>query len=432
MKRPWRRKTKLLFFSLLSVALTLAGSLFYFNLRLESMLVEQPPRDVPPVTSPEFRLLLEAYLGKPFVEGNTVEHLRDGDEIFPAKLEAIAGAASSIHLEMYEFWGDLVAGAITDALIERAEAGVSVRVLLDFFGSRSADPEKFERMEAAGITLIRWRKPSWYHSGRFNNRTHRKLLIVDGRTGFTGGANLGDDWWESDAGGRPLYRDNHFRFTGPIVNQLQAAFLDNWLRAHRQLLLGDAVLPVLETDGTAAMQVLLSSPSDGKKRVRTFLLLAFAAAQESIAIQTAYFYPDPVIKQALIEAIERGVEVTILAPGEKINENIVRLASRNRWGVLLEAGVRIFEFQPSMFHSKLFLIDRDLVSLGSVNFDNRSFRLNDEANVNILCPDFGAEMRAVFDRDLEEAVEITLADWEARPFLERAIGFFGNLIGPQL
>jgi cardiolipin synthase len=427
---------KILITLVISVVLTIAGSLFYFNARPESKLLIFLPDQVPSSDSEAFLRLLEAYIGHPFVEGNDVIHFKNGDEIFPAKLEAISGAEHSINLEVYEFWGEKVAGKITEALIERAENGVSVRVLLDFFGSINADPSKFERMEEAGIDLIRWRKASWYHSGRFNHRTHRKLLIIDGKTAFTGGANMGDDWWSFNDEGLPTYRENHYKFTGPIVHQIQAAFMDNWLRAGNEVLVGEAYFPELTSAGNKKMQVLISSPSDGQKRIRTFLVLAFGGARESIKIQTAYFYPDPVIKEALKNAVERGVEVKIISPGpptrNSFGSNIVREASRNRWGPLLENGVRIFEYQPTMIHSKLFMIDDHLVSVGSANFDNRSFRINDEANVNILCRDFGTYMREVFDTDLANSKEYTVDMWKSRPIPERFKGFIGNAVGPQL
>lgn len=243
---------------------------------------------------------------------------------------------------------------------------------------------------------------------------------------------MADDWWQYDDEGRPKYRENHYKFTGPVVGHLQAAFMNNWLRASNELLLGESYFPALEATGETRMQAVISSPSDGQKRIRTFLVLAFGGARDSICIQVAYFYPDPVLKEALIAAVERGVDVTVLVPGKKTNENIVRFASRNRWGPLLEAGVHLYEYQPTGLHAKLFIIDDHLVSVGSSNFDNRSFRINDEANVNILCADFGSYMREVFDADLAESMRITPEAWRNRPIWERLAGFIGNAIGPQL
>lgn len=426
-----KKRTYALFIAVVAtLVLTLAATIFFFNARPVSKRATEVPNGVPAVTDPAFATLMEAYLGTPVQEGNRVTFLQNGEEIFPAMLEAIAGATDSITLESYEFWGERVAGAITDALIERAEAGVAVHVLLDFIGSMRADPDKFEHMEEAGIELIRWRRPSWYESGRFNNRTHRKLLVIDGRLGFCGGANMGDDWW----GGPPeeTYRDNHYLFEGPVVAQLQAAFLDNWLIASNRMLLGEAYFPPLEPLGGQRMQVVISSPMEGKKRVRSLLLLAFGAARERILIQTAFFYPDFIMKEALLAARERGVEVIILAPGDKVSARWVRYASRNRWGELLEGGVRIHEFEPSMFHSKLFIVDDAWTSVGSVNFDNRSFRLNDETNVNIFCRDFAAKMTDVFEADLATSTAYDLERWQARGRVERLRGLWGNVIGPHL
>ena len=417
---------------LATVALTVAASLLFFNVRPESMLAMESPKEMPAIGDPAFITLLEAYLGKSMIGGNSVKLFRDGDEIFPAKLAAIEDARHSITLEVFEFWGERVAGRIADALARKAEEGVKVHVLLDFFGSIKDDPAKFDRMREAGVELIRWRRPSWYQSGRINNRTHRKLLIVDGVVGFTGGANMGDDWWVEADSEDDSYRDNHYQFHGPIVAQLQAAFLDNWLRANNRMLTGHAYFPPLEPVGEKYMQTIVSSPSDGKKRVRSFILLAFSAARERILIQTAYFYPDSVIMDALIQARERGVEVVLLVPGGPDKENIVRFASRNRWGAILEAGVRIHEYQPRVLHAKLFVIDDALVSVGSINFDNRSFRLNDEANVNILCKTFAADMTKVFMDDLAHSTLYDLPRWQARSFKERALGLLGNMVGLQL
>ena len=431
MKKRGSRLLRSLLAALLMVAITIVATIFFFNARPESKLVAQLPVAVPAVGDAAFPRLLEAYLGKSLVQGNQVELFRNGEAIFTAKIDAIESAESSVHFEVYEFWGEYAAARITDALVESAKRGITVRVLLDFFGSARAENGYFERMREAGVELVRWRSPSWYESGRFNNRTHRKLLVVDGSIGFTGGANVGDDWW-TDNEEQPTYRDNHYRFEGPIVSQLQSAFIDNWLRASNELLVDDAVFPELNSVGDQSMQTIISTPADGKKRVRTFLLLAIAAAQERIWIQTAFFYVDPIVREALIAARKRGVEVVLLGPGETGGYNWVRLASRNRWGKLLEAGVRIYEYDEGPFHSKLFIFDDQLTSVGSVNLHNRSMRLNDETDVNVFCEGFTAKMANVFMEDLEQAIGYDLERWQERPWSERIRGIIGNAVGPHL
>ena len=345
-------------------------------------------------------------------------------------LREIAAAEKTITLEVYEFWGEKVGAAFAEALAGRASEGVAVHAIFDYIGSLKADPAFFEKMEEAGVDLIRWRRPSWCQSSRFNHRTHRKLMVADGRIGFTGGANIADAWVGNDP--EETYQDYHFRFEGPITGHLQAAFMDNWLFSTGGLLLGDRYFPVLEEEGEIEAQLVLSSPREGHKRIRSLALLALAGAEERVRIGTAFFYPDPMMVEALGAASRRGVQVEILAPGEKIKEEWVRHASRNRWGNLLRAGVRIHEYQDSLYHAKMIIVDDKWVSIGSANFDNRSFRINDEANVNIFDAEFVREMHAVFEDDLSRAKPYELEAWEARPWINRVRGFFGNLIGPHL
>ncbi|TVR53917.1 MAG: cardiolipin synthase B [Puniceicoccaceae bacterium] len=413
-----------------TLLLTAAVLIFYFNARPVSKRLTVTVEPFATAGDPAFRRTLEHLLGGPALEGNRITVLRDGEEIFPAMLEAIAGARHSVTLETYEYYGDEVAGAFAEALAERAEAGMSVHVILDFIGSRKAENGFFETMTDAGVELVRYRKPSWYRSTRFNHRTHRKLLVVDGRVGFTGGANLGDSWVGDDP--ETTYRDNHFIIEGPAVGRLQAAFLDNWLLSTGGLLLGEAYFPELDDAGNLALQTVNSSPREGHKHIRTLLLLAFSAAREHIRISTAFFAPDPTIMQALIEARERGVEIDIIAPGEKIGQPWVRLAAISRWGPLLKKGIRIHEYQDSRFHAKLFIVDDQWVSFGSANFDNRSFRINDETNVNVFNAEFARDMIRIFNDDLSRSSEYTLEDWENRPPGQRLRGLLGNFLGPQL
>jgi cardiolipin synthase A/B len=424
------RGRRLLVTVTLTVLATLGASVLYFNARPIPKRVTSHVENAYNVDDPGFRRTMTALIGTPIVAGNSIEWLRDGEAIFAAKLAAIAAAEHSVTLEVFEFYGERVAPLFADALAERARHGVPVHVILDYVGASDADPELFEQMKAAGVELEMWREPSWYQSARFNHRTHRKLLVVDGTVGFTGGANLADPWLAEDP--RQSYRDNHYRFEGPIVAHLQAAFMDNWLFATGRVLLGDRYFPPLEAAGNIEAQVVISSPREGYKRIRTLLLLAFASAQQNIRIATAYFYADPMLEDALIAARERGVAVDILAPGPKIEKPWVRHASRNRWGRLLHHGVRIHEYKRSHFHAKMFVIDDQWVSIGSANFDNRSFRLNDETNVNIFDAGFARRMVAVFEDDLAEATLYDLKRWQARPWTERAHGVLGNLVGPHL
>jgi len=356
--------------------------------------------------------------------------LKNGEEIFESMLDAINQATLSITLETYEYWGEEIGGAFAEALAHAAQRGVTVHVIFYYLGSMPASADKFRNMKQAGVDVVRWREPSWYQLSRFNYRTHRKLLIVDGTIGFTGGANLADAWQgHPDSGG---YRDNHYRIEGPAVANLQNSFMQNWLNATNQLLYTSDYFPILEARGELGAKVVDSSPQEGTHRIRLMLLLAIAASRDSIRLATPYFYPDEMIMDALLEARGRGVSIDLMLPAEGHYSTLVREASMNRWGDLLEAGVRIHEYQPSKYHAKLYVVDDYWVSIGSSNLDNRSFRLNDETNVIIMDRDLAASLAAIFERDLEHAKSYDLETWKSRPRMRRLLGWMAMTIGWHL
>ena len=255
--------------------------------------------------------------------------------------------------------------------------------------------------------------------------------MIDGNVGFTGGVGIGDDW-EGNASAPDEWRDSHYRVEGPVVAQMQAAFLDNWMKTRAIVLHGEEYFPALKPVGQHRCQMFKSSPMEGSESARLMYLLSVAAAEQTIKIGNAYFVPDDLTQQTLIEALERGVRVEVLLPGAHIDSSVVRSASRHRWGGLLERGVRIFEFQPTMYHCKLMIIDDLWTSVGSANFDNRSFRLNDEANLNVIDREVAAaEMRA-FDQDLARAREVTYQEWIDRPAWQRVTDGAAALMRSQL
>jgi cardiolipin synthase len=264
-----------------------------------------------------------------------------------------------------------------------------------------------------------------------NNRTHRKLLIVDGRVGFTGGVGIADNW-DGNAESPKHWRDSHYRIEGPAVAQMQAAFMDNWIKTTGKVLQGEGYFPALAPAGEAEAQVFTASPSGGGDSMLLMYLLAITAAERSIDLSASYFVPDELAREALRSALARGVRVRILVPGEHIDTEVVRKASRASWGELLEAGAEIHEFQPTMFHCKTLIVDRKLVSVGSTNFDNRSFRLNDEANLNIYDADFAERATAVFEADLRRSRRITLEQWQRRPWREKLLEHASSLLSSQL
>lgn len=383
------------------------------------------------VGDPPFLRSMGSLLGPPLVGGNSVVALRNGTEIFPAMLSAIAGAQQTITFETFIYWSGDIGRRMAAALSERAKAGVVVHVLLDWVGSQKMAPELLEAMADAGVVVRRYHPPRWYTLSKLNNRTHRKLLVIDGGVGFTGGVGIADEWL-GNAQDQEHWRDSHFRVEGPVVAQMQAAFLDNWMKATGEVLHGDRYFPALKTEGDVTAQMFRSDPGEGSESVRLMYLLSIASAQRSIYISAAYFVPDDLSRATIVAARHRGVHVEIIVPGPLIDTETTRRASRARWGPLLEAGVIIHEFQPTMYHCKVMIVDEQWVSVGSTNFDNRSFRLNDEANLNVYDHDFAAVLRADFEADRKRSRQVTLATWRARPWREKFIEHTAALLRSQL
>jgi len=380
---------------------------------------------------PQFRRSLGVLLGPPLVEGNKVEVLLNGDQIFPAMLKAIREAQHTITFETYIYWSGSIGREFTEALAERARAGVKVHVLLDWIGSMKVSNAEMEQMRSAGVELHRYHKPVWWKLARLNNRTHRKLLIADGRIGFTGGVGIADKW-RGHGQDEDHWRDTHFRVEGPVVGQMQAVFNDNWTKATGTVLDGDAYFPALKHEGESAAQMFSSSITGGSESMHLMYLMAITAARHTIHLSNAYFVPDDLAVRALVAAAKRGVDVRIITPGKIIDSDVVRAASRERWGELLAAGIRIAEYQPTMYHVKALVVDSLLVSVGSTNFDSRSFSLNDEANLNVLDPVFARQQDAVFEDDWRRAKPVSLQQWENRPLYDKAAGKLAGLIGAQL
>jgi len=416
---------------LITCIATLVAGLLVLNFspgekKIDTQLTRQYDTD-----DPQFRRSLGVLLGPPIVEGNKAEVLLNGDRIFPAMLEAIRSAQKSISFETYIYWEGTIGHEFTEALAERARAGVKVHVLLDWIGSMKIDDASLDAMRRAGVQVHRYHKPVWWKLARLNNRTHRKLLIVDGKVGFTGGVGIADKW-RGNAQDKDHWRDTHFRVEGPVVGQMQAVFNDNWTKATGAILDGPLYFPALVAQGDMPAQMFSSSPTGGGESMHLMYLLAITAARHTIHLSNSYFVPDELAIKALVAAAKRGVDVRIITPGPDIDSDIVRAASRERWGELLAAGIKMAEYQPTMYHVKALVVDSLLVSVGSTNFDNRSFILNDEANLNVLDRDFAKQQEAVFEDDWKHARPITLQAWQNRPFMEKVGGKIADLIGAQL
>lgn len=370
------------------------------------------------VADPQFRREMSVLLGPAIAPGNRVTAFQNGDQIFPAMLEAIRGARRTINMETYIYWSGDTGQTFADALCERARAGVAVHLVVDWAGSIRMDDALLGTMQDAGVRVEHYRPLRWYNLGRLNNRTHRKLLVVDGRVGFTGGVGIADQW-SGHAQDPDHWRETHFRVEGPVVAQLQSAFNDNWIKTTGELLNGPDHFPPLERAGDMDAHLFIASPAGGSESMHLMYVQAVAAAVRSIDLCAAYFVPDHLIAQALLAARQRGVRVRVLLPGPHIDSETVRLSSRASWGPLLEGGVGIHIYQPTMIHVKLLVVDEELVSVGSTNFDIRSFRLNDEASLNVYDRGFAEAMTRVFEEDLARSTRYTLDDWNARTARER-------------
>lgn len=409
---------------------TLVITLLTLNLSLGNKQIDAPLQRLHAVGSPEFQRAMGTVLTPHLVPGNTVKSLLNGAEIFPAMLTAIRAAQKTITLESYIYWSGAVGKEFANALQERAGQGVKVKVLLDWFGSH-LDEQLIERMRASGIDVQRYNPPTWYSLQRMNHRTHRRLMVVDGSTGFIGGAGLSDKW-SGDAQDPHHWRDTHFQVQGPVVTQMQSAFIDNWIATTGEVLHSLDYLPQVQPQGPALAQLFTSTPGGGARSVQLMYLMAMTAATGSIDLSAAYFVPDEVALQTLLVALQRGVRLRILMPGPHMDNGVVRRASRAKWGDLLRAGAELYEYQPTMFHCKVMVVDGLWTSVGSTNFDSRSFSINDEANLNVYDAAFANAQIAVFEQDLARSRRITLDEWTQRPWWSRSLDAAATLLASQL
>jgi len=399
---------------LATVAATAAGALLALNLLTPERRLQRRVARLYSSDSPQFLRSMSVLLGPAILPGNRMEVLLNGDEIFPAMLDAIGAARKSITLATFIYWTSDIGRQFATALAEKAKSGVKVHVLLDWLGCEKIDDSYVEMIRKAGGEVEKFHPVRWHDLGRLNNRNHRKVLVVDGSRGFTGGVGIAEEW-TGRAQDAAHWRDSHFMVQGPVVAQMQAVFLDSWMKATGRVLHGDDYFPELSPAGDAPAQMFSSSPSGGGESMHLMYLLAITAAERSILLANAYFLPDGLTLRTLVDALERGVRVRIMTPGKHIDDAMVRRASRAGWGDLLRAGAEIYEYQLTMFHCKTLVIDDRMVSVGSTNFDPRSFRLNDEANLNIYDRAAAAALSAVFEDDLLRSRLVTYEAWRTRP-----------------
>jgi cardiolipin synthase len=424
-----KKKVVLWFIAGLVTALLL--TLLVMNLSLgEKRIERQLPRHYGTADA-QFQYEMGTLLGPPIIDGNEARTLVNGAQIFPSMLEAIASARQTITFESYIYWSGDIGKKFADALSERAKAGVKVHVLLDWAGSQKMEAALLDEMKDAGVQLERFHEPHWYHLGRMNNRTHRKLLVIDGKVGFTGGVGIAP-LWEGNAEDENHWRDTHYRVEGPVVAQMQAVFVDNWTKASGEVLHGPTYFPRLAKAGEQRAHMFSSSPSGGAESMQLMYLMAITAAEHSIDLSSAYFVPNQLTRNAMVKALKRGVKIRIIVPGPFTDADTVSNASKSNWDELLDAGAKIYEYQPTMYHCKVMVVDGRMASVGSTNFDQRSFSLNDEANLNIYDEGFAREQARIFEQDLTRSREFTAAMWHSRPAWDRLKEKAAAMLSSQL
>jgi len=386
------------------------------------------PVDAP--ASREFLRLVGAITDSDVHDATSVAVLTDGDAFYEAELAAIRAARHSVHIVAFIFHRSAIGDRFLDALTERAQAGVAVRVIVDAIGSFPTPDRYFATLRAAGGRVAWYQPIRWYTMKRFNNRTHREIIVADGSVGFVGGAGIAAHWL-GPARGRP-WRDTMLRITGALVCGLQAAFTENWLEATGEILADTAVFPPPSAERGSPGLIVVGTPSPARSSpARVLFQLVLAAARESIDINSPYFLPDESARLELVAAARRGVRIRIITPGRANNHPLARRASRRRYGELLEAGVEIFEFQPGMIHAKILVADGVCCVMGSTNFDSRSFDLNDEVNIVLLDATLAARLRTDFERDRAASQPIGHAEWRNRPLGEKALALLGVFLERQ-
>jgi cardiolipin synthase len=383
------------------------------------------------VDDPEFLPTMAGATGVPFARGNRLDILNNGDAFYPAMLEAIEQAQLSIIIEAYIYWAGDIGRTFAEALASRAREGVKVKILLDAVGSSTIGNEILTTLESGGCQLAWYNPIRWYSLGRFNHRTHRKSLVVDGRIGFTGGAGIADHW-RGNAEDPAHWRDMQIRLEGPAVTPLQTGFAQNWLQTTGELISGPLFYPPHDTPaGSLSVQTIMSSPEIGASTVRTMYYLSIICARQSIYIANPYFLPDETAMDALTEAKKRGVDVRIMVSGIHNDNWLARRNSIRLFGGILEAGIELFEYNKTMLHHKTMVIDGLWATVGTTNFDNRSFAHNEENNVCFYDPPLAQSLQESFLADLAGCDRVDFGEWRRRGILERAGGVIAAFLQEQ-
>lgn len=383
------------------------------------------------VGSPEFLDSMAGAAGIPFLPGNSLTLLNNGDRFYPAMLAEIDRAERSIAIEAYIYWAGEIGLTFAKALAAAAQRGVRVKILLDAVGSSTVGRDILRILENGGCHV------AWYNPFRFtrlrriNNRTHRKSLVVDGLIGFTGGAGIADHW-TGDAHDDKHWRDLQIRIEGPAVRPLQTGFAQNWLECTGELLTGPDFYPEPVSAGRLALQTIMSSPETGASAVRVMYFLAISAARKTIDIANPYFVPDHVSIDLFRDAVRRGVRVRIMVAGVSNDTWITRLNSVRLYGALLDAGVELMEYNRTMMHHKIMIVDGLWSTVGTANFDNRSFSHNEESNVCLCDEGFARELTETYERDARVCQRVTTASWRRRGIAAKTMEAFASFVQDQV
>lgn len=425
-------------FHVLAIAALIVVAALMIQVLFEPGLRYQIVGELPAADTREFRNLVSALVDEPLIDATGVEVLTNGKNFYESELKAILSARQSIHIEAYIFHRSEVADLFIQALEKKSLSGVKVRLVIDAIGSAMTPESYFSQLRKAGGEVMWYQPIRWGTLKRFNNRTHRELIVIDGAVGFIGGAGVAA-WWHRSDDNRPPWRDTMVRVSGPLAVAMQTSFVENWLESAGEILAIShdfpSCLAPFETPPNSPLDFGLmvnSSPSAGKAtRARMLFQLLIASARKSIKINSPYFLPDRSVQRELAAAVRRGVTVDVILPGKLNNHPIARRASRRRYGALLRAGVRLHEYQPSMIHAKVLIVDQIWSVVGSTNFDNRSFGLNDEVNLAIQGQTLARRLEVDFEADLKRCLSVTVEVWERRPVGERILATLGVLLERQ-
>ena len=445
MRAPWRRGTRKPHtpprdhWWRRSLRLSYGGAAFYvfiviflFALLWSTQRERQSHVSVPDVASFAQALPSIANLtGSPILAGNAVQVLQNGDGFFPPLFADIARAKESVHIETYVWWKGEICERLARALAAKARQGVEVRLTVDAAGSNKGDDELFEDMARAGVKI------SYYHPfrladiGLLNNRSHRKLAVLDGRVAYVFGHGIAEEW-TGHGQDAEHWRDTGVRLEGPIVNSVQAVFAENWVEMTAEVLAGEKYFPRLGFAGPVRAHMTASSPQGGVSKLEMLYKLAMSTARKRLVIQNPYFIPDDEMVRLLAKAVRRGVDVRLMIPGPVTDSSVVRHAGHRQFEALLRSGIKIYEYQRTLSHQKVMIVDGLWVHVGSTNFDDRSLDINDEASVGLIDPAVAAELEAAFENDLRDCKQLDAESWSRRPLWHKFVDGFSYLMNEQL